>query len=146
MILNLARFAHELLINNRTDMTLRARLLASVVSTSIGDLNIKGVPIQDAIELKGTLHRPLRLLSPVLCQLWFATSRTSPRSGANQFKDSITINTVALRSGGPRGLAIGFNITIQNPLPNVAMNAGSLFMKMRYVGAPCIPPRHCGVH
>jgi hypothetical protein len=59
VILNLARFAHELLINNRTDMTLRARLLASVVSTSIGDLNIKGVPIQDAIELKGTLHRPL---------------------------------------------------------------------------------------
>ncbi|ELR17784.1 uncharacterized protein ACA1_066050 [Acanthamoeba castellanii str. Neff] len=99
-----ATFAHELLINNRTDLTLRARLLASVVSTSIGDLNIKGVPIQDAIELKG----------------------------ANQFKDSITINTVALLSGSPKGLTIGFNITVQNPLPNVAMNAGNLFMKMRY--------------
>lgn len=74
-----------------------------------------------------------RALSACGCNL----THKSPRSGANQFKDSITINTVALLSGSPKGLTIGFNITVQNPLPNVAMNAGNLFMKMRYVGAPC---------
>jgi hypothetical protein len=55
MPLLLNRFAHELLINNKTDMTLRGSLLASKVSTSIGDLNITGIPIRTAIELKGSL-------------------------------------------------------------------------------------------
>jgi hypothetical protein len=97
-------FAHELLINNKTDMTLRGSLLASKVSTSIGDLNITGIPIRTAIELKG----------------------------ANQFADALSVNHVALLRGGPEGVTIKFNITVRNPLPNVAMNAGTLVMNMRH--------------
>jgi hypothetical protein len=107
------RFAHALLLSTGTDMELQGRLLSSVVSTSIGDLNITGVPLQAAIQLKG----------------------------ANQFLGAISVDTVELLSGSPKGLVIAFNLTVHNPLPNVAMEAGGLIMSMRYVRRTP-PPRH----
>jgi hypothetical protein len=61
------------------------------------------------------------------------TNRSYLDAGANQFADALSVNHVALLRGGPEGVTIKFNITVRNPLPNVAMNAGTLVMNMRHV-------------
>ncbi len=54
-------------------------------------------------------------------------------TGANQFKDAIALEEVRLLSGSTNMLALGFTITITNPIPNIALSVDLATLHMRSV-------------